>query len=792
MTTTHGDAALFPYTQAQQLTKQYLGRKKSQEDTDARLLELIRQHGHRELAFAACASFLSIGAVHNFLGSPEYEIGSTKPQVLANFLQAFVAAAYCKCLDFELRDRTFATILVAVAADPGAESAATLHMLVSAWRAGEPGHEGLRARAVALTATALHNARLVLERLRVGWKWAETERYRAPLVQMHVGNGFAEGRTAKILEGCVGEFLPGWRAWAKWTPRVVSAVWRGWVLGYGESRGAVRMREQNLRCLLEVEGPDVVEGGEEAQGTLWRGLVRRRGLVAWLEGKGFKIGAGLIFDGDTEGLLLEFVGQFQRVLDTALGDGAASLGFSRMFIEREGLDAGTLTAWEDARTLLIERLPKFVEHIVDPKVLVDSSEKFDVDVVSATAALQPANRHPVRSPIIVEIAQCVQLACNELDTDIRVCMYLLSHAYEWLAPAMRLWHLREKLASATWLHGAVDKSLLQRAISQPLAQDLQVLKELHFRIKTLGESKLLERLNAYVHCYVLDGDLGDKVLAPALHTLWAKAQDRATREAAITLASLDDVRMDIRSACITALGVATGAAAEQLHDRLLQVQAKVTAAYIDLTEVILSLTGLVNAHACWAGLLWALLKQDGVFIDQPVFTDRGVKAYMQWISSLQSLFGDKLDFLGGTSAWMQELGPVSSVLEELEAMNGSMRVVHRLLTTTKLDPRCWHLRILANIDREKRKDRREYLLTVLLSLNAYNASAIDRVTSSQAALRDSEFQRCQRFLTYAREDKDMAAATLAISLNMSEFSPMLKEACVDVGAALGLKESPEA
>lgn len=61
--------AFFPYAQVHAFTKDYLGkRKRSQEEKDKALVDLIYAHPRKEVAFASCAEALSDHLVLELLG----------------------------------------------------------------------------------------------------------------------------------------------------------------------------------------------------------------------------------------------------------------------------------------------------------------------------------------------------------------------------------------------------------------------------------------------------------------------------------------------------------------------------------------------------------------------------------------------------------------------------------------------------------------------------------------------------------------------------------------------------
>lgn len=772
--------SVFPYAETQLLTKEYLGRTKSQEDTDRRLLELIKNHDCKEVAFAACASWLSSDAVQGFLDT-EFEDGSDRAITIEPYLQAFVAAAYWKSLDFTLRDSTFATILVCVVDDASARQWPTLHMLISAWRAGPPKDKGLQSRALSLTATVFHNARLKLEQYQSILAWRSAKQYRAPLLLLDE----AFKTAGPLFEGCVKAFFPKWRCWARWTPddncvdqTSALKLWQ-------------RMQQADFICLQELDGPDAVDG-DEFEATAWQGLIRRQRLIPWLESKRFRIGVGLIV-GDTEGLLTEFVEHFRRVVSLALAGGRTSVGFLATYIEREGLDSATLTAWEEARRLLIIPLPKFVEYIKDMPPTAYYDDELDVLVANALKALMPSSCAATRRPITAEVSQCVQLACGKLDTDLRRGMDMLELLdYKWLPSALRLWRLREIVAASTWLHPAIHNDILQASVSQPPIAHLEVLYRLHVRVRKADYPSLRDALDVYVYSYAVDSKADSQRLARALHVLWIRTHDHGMRESGVTIATLEGLGVDLRSACIGDLAHGDPTVIKELDRCLRQVKTKAVGSYMGLTEAVMSLAGPLGVQACWAGLLSALLASDAIFVDQVEFTDKGYKAYVRWIQHVDVLFGGKLSLSADIHAWLQQLEPVESVFESLEAVEHSGKIMHRLLTTTKPESCKWHLKIPTRIHAENREKRRTFMLTLLKSLHTLNAGTICTAICASATLSDADFATCQQFLDIAREkSRDLAAARLAIWLNMSEYSPMLKAVLIDVGEVLGLKESAQ-
>ena len=780
------DTSRFPYAETSQLTKTFLGRYVSQEVTDTRLLELIADHGCKEAAFAACAMFLSIKTVRTFL-ERQFAEGADRTEVLEPYLQCFVAAAFLKTTSFAVKDRTFATVLLSVTGDETAEKAATLYALLSAWRAGPPEDAVLKERALSLSATVLHNASRRLEGMMWKKAWCEAAEYRRPLLQLE-----EVFKTAgKEFEGCVGAFLKKWRGWVAWE----------WQREHGASQ---RRIEGKFEWLWELWGPDLDAGGvmDEAMGCLWKGMVRREGLPEWLKKKKrIEIRPGIGRNSSSQSSLTETMEGLERAIDVALGDGEASLRLLEVYVERSGLDVWSVETWKSARRLLVQPLPLFVDYLVVSKGSLDHADDLDTPVLIALDTLKGDEYSNVRTPIVSEIVRCVNSACNNVEGKLRSGLVRLDADFDWLFPALRLWRLHEAVGKASWLVGDVDPKIRKTGKSQPPLEYLQILQQLHKWVKGFGKTALLDTLEKYIRGYVLQSVPEEQQLARALHLEWVFSGQLSMKDAAVALAMLDTVDVDIRCSCIQALKTATGSKASELRDRLWGIRGigaskhkgKAAALYINLTEAITSLTGILPVQPCWAALLWALFKADGLFIDEREFTGLGFTAYRRWIKQLHHLFGDKLELLGDVHGWLVALEEmhVDSVLEAIEKMGDGKPIVHRLLTTTKRELAKWHLKILQRMrdeqDLDADEDRFQFMLELLSHLDDSNGRKIYQEIAAVNDLDENAFQRVSEFRALAQKDRGLALARLQIWSNMSEVSPPTKAALFQISEALGLK-----
>lgn len=318
---------VFPYAQLQAITKEYLGKKtRSQSEQDGLLIELINDHPCKEVAFAACAAHLSAfeaqRALYNY-----FRVNPNTLEGLEHYLQAFVAAAYCKPELGLSGDRTFAEALVPTVQQvvDGEITPWVAKALAVVWDTGMPSNGQLLERARSLT-------RKVFQRVESDLKSFKTQ------LSLGIGSrdlfekalGYRDVlSTAVHLDDSITSCISCMRGWLSWMPSERLKSWSG--LASGSVFG----------CLLELEGPDLrLDACNDA--TEWQSLIQRRQLLPFIESKGFKCGPGLLI-GDSTELLNSFINMFLDCVLQSLK--MKSSHILQFFITWHDLDEHTLRIW---------------------------------------------------------------------------------------------------------------------------------------------------------------------------------------------------------------------------------------------------------------------------------------------------------------------------------------------------------------------------------------------------------------------------------------------------------------
>lgn len=114
-TLTLADGHPLPPEHLATFTKKYLGsRKRSPDETDHKLEELIRASVSKETAFAACVGELSPAAAKRILVT-SFPVDVNSPGGMTSYLQAFVSAARIHGEVFSLHDQGFAVACIPLA-----------------------------------------------------------------------------------------------------------------------------------------------------------------------------------------------------------------------------------------------------------------------------------------------------------------------------------------------------------------------------------------------------------------------------------------------------------------------------------------------------------------------------------------------------------------------------------------------------------------------------------------------------------------------------------------------------
>ena len=761
---------VFPYASLQALTVKYLGRAKTQAQTNQRLHDWISRYPTKEVAFAACVANLSLEAVKKILET-DFAARCDAVAGVGQYLQAFVAAATVRSTEFAADDRSLATALVKIAHTSAGPAPYVIHDLLSAWiKHGSPVDATLQAKALVVTEHILRKVPVHLEYLRRRCSWHEAVRYRAPLELL----ASAIKRGGEQFQACVDASFLRWRSWVQWEPDLSNIAGPVAPVSWGR-----------FGCLLELEGPDVGHGSAR-EPTVRHRLVRRKQLVAWLEGNNIRPGVGLIV-GDTESLSMKIMQHFYRVVAKSVSDGRTSGRLLELFIEREGVDTATLTAWEDALKMLVKQLPDLAGYIVDTEKNQKSRiPKADV-AQKALELLSLDGSRSFRHIVVSETARYVEAARNSAQER---ALWQVALEKDWLDPASALWTLRRSMAESSWLHPSLDAEVVEWVSAQPDIRGLQVLSELFVSVKAGSDSELKVSLVDYMLVYVAQVTGSPEVLASlpgVLHQLWIRTHDTAPREAALTIVSMAYLPLDVRRECIGALSDVPGEVAGRLRESMQIIQEGFVEMCLSLARSIETLSRLQPKQSCWAALLWHVISANDISVDQVAFTKVGFRIFRDWIAFLREMYGDKLANIADLDLWQKELGRFWCTLEELESTAESRQVIHRLLVTTDAAKSQQYVKMLERLNDEHRKSRREFMISLFLWLQDANHHALCSALYGAASLPDGEFEICETLLRLSGKDKGVGAAYLAIRLNMSEIAPETKSVLTSMGEVLGLQ-----
>ena len=266
----------FPWTQLQEYTKAYIGRRGSltQGQIDNSLKKLIKTHIKTEVAFAACANAMSTHSVRTFLTeslciSHNSDFGFD----LVPSLQAIVAAHQMKPEAASRIESDWALELIKHINGSRHEesSGERLCRIISLLESGMSPDFLLQDHAIELARNDCKTFAVHLETLRAENRWVEAftaTKWLSRPSAAFINLSKSIFGPLHLLNSC----LPMWRTWAAWRPNMNR-------LHFLEEKAI--NRSDTLRDLLAIDGPDFTNNG---QTSLKEGLITQ-GLVA--QGPGF-------------------------------------------------------------------------------------------------------------------------------------------------------------------------------------------------------------------------------------------------------------------------------------------------------------------------------------------------------------------------------------------------------------------------------------------------------------------------------------------------------------------------
>ena len=761
------DFRLFPYAQLQVFTKGYLGKKKRTEgEQDELLLDLIQKHDCKEVAFAACATHLSIGAVQHTLETA-FAVDHHTFDGLESYLHAFVAAAQCQpSLDL-IQDRNFAVSLAAVvrAVSSHGVTPRAVEDLITAWSLGHPVDRLLLVRARASTNTVFHHVETDLTafktQLRLGTvNWSLCDRVLGYSAVLSTAHELDDSATACI--SCR-------QGWISWRPNVDRL--RSWC---DVTKGTV------LGCFAELEGPDLNMDGQN-DGSVWQALVRRGQLVTWLQSEGFTLGAGLI-PGDSEQLLISFFNFFMDCVISSLKRGRPM--FLQYLIHENGLDTHTLRSWLAAESLL---QPRFIALLL-PQSQADS-DHLDEIVIQGLSALANDFSHVVRRPLGKKIVACVCHALTELQVTFQ---HVVKAGEDWAPSAGRLWTLRSSIAASGWLHSMLDPYTVSMCTSQAPQHSLSTLLALRKALNGNGSGTgptLQNSFEVYAKSFVLQSTATDETttISHALHSAWLYVQRQSFRDVAIRIALLDALDVAHRLNCIKKLQGASDYTVHGLLNSLVGLSQGDVLEFGNLAIVISTLEASSRGtDHCWRALFICVAKAADARINRSEFTSSGYSIYCQLVETTHSIAAGDLDLVESTHSWLQKLRFAEPLFTLLEAEDGSHRPIHHILIEQRPAIQKQYLSMLLCRLQQTDKDKIKLMQALILALRETNSVQVSQAVLAISKVDAKGFSQCKELLILCHEDKNVASARLAVWLRMPGLNDATRTALTSLGQILNL------
>jgi hypothetical protein len=300
---------------------------------------------------------------------------------------------------------------------------------------------------------------------------------------------------------------------------------------------------------------------------------------------------------------------------------------------------------------------------------------------------------------------------------------------------------------------------------------------------------LQDCFEVYAQSFVLRGSVAtDETTAipHALHSAWLYVQRRSFRDVAIRVALLEALDVAHRLNCIKKL---QGASDDTVHGLLISLvglsQGDVLE-FVNLAIVVSTLEASCGTDPCWRALFICVAKAANVRIDRSEFTSLGYAGYCQLIEILHDIVADDFDLVESTHSWLQFLRFAEPVFTLLEAEDGSNKAIHCILVEQQPAIRKRYRRILLCFMQQTDEERTTLMQELILALRETNSAQVSQAVLAISEVDAKGFAQCQKLLLLCREDKNVAAARLAVWARMPVLSDATAAALTSLGTFLNL------
>jgi hypothetical protein len=777
----------FPWNQLQRHTDQYLKRKGklTPQERDVSLMALIENHPTKDIAIAACAHAMSLQAVRSLLRGPDIHSGSYRGPY--SQLQAIVAVNYINPDAVSEPEAQSAVALMpfivpsTTTNDRCDYPAAAVKTVLTLLIAGVPTDSLLHSHIYLLARRAGTDLATQLEALKLDSQWS---RARAAVASFSVLSGrslvLSPGNPA--LEEPLKSTFPNWRAWAVWSPSMDRLhLWEGFP----------RDRRVVLQDLLALEGPDFVDGG---QPTLREGLVT--------QSSGFAVRRGNLHIKLKQGVASEvrdMLNRLSNALDAASKAGPSELDLLVHFCVGKPIDHDALQILEGVYLIADISISGDVLQVCTAHRKHWRAQK--ASIIRLLPFLDSPRREILRlhlAPYLIDcISNCMEGLQNELSEQLGANVL-------WSDMEMKLHAFGERLQRVLWLRPFFSSHSQTLINSWPTQQDIEDLRTLRIAVlRTAPEdvSSLTKIIDAYyLHCLTMTDSisLGTRRVVKALVCLWQQTPDPDRRAVALLVAQGSG--RDTDTACYR-LALLPNLPDDFVHRFRLIMQGHFQdedITCVDLAHLLAS-TPSAEAVTCWRPMLYQMVRQRGSALLDYTLARLRVKAWLQWLADLDSIFHSILPqnpvslptILRPTlHEWVQRLTTYYlPIIESLEKALGSGPVVQCFLVGCEgpLPERLVQILDLLNEYSEGRYLPGMRAIVALLARDGHNAREVYEAMSLLVVATADGVSACTDVLGLHQETStQVAEAVLSSWLQASDLETGDRHALEAVAGLLGM------
>ena len=754
------DQSRFPWTPLQTLTDDYVKNKKNLTpyELDKRLLGLVRDHGRKEVAIAACIHLLSPQSVIILLG--ELDLGVEAQSSLSPYLQSIVAASHVNLGVVSQTDAIWAQELLYISTVLHSQESLAKHLpTVVDLLLSHPCHASpLRDHVVAHARKVCSAFAAKLEALRASNQsiqpaCADIVKWLAGIPARLEDAVEPPFGPRELLDGC----LPQWRIWASWRPSIERL--QSW-------QQIPISRRAFFVDFMALEGPDFSGQGKE---TLRDGLIQRssnssQNLDIWWENIHIEVEPG------RKNEARRMIERLMRVLEmTFSADADYAALFSHLCIDKP-ITTTNLTLLQDtfyaANTLTSVVLKSQTIRgenlelgLGDIKKMVPDLQ--DLDYESLQETLGPY--------LVCQISNYLERLqdnlCKELDASSVVGETMLD-----------LISYRRAVRHVSWLLPMLDTHLRNAISTIPTPETTRALMTLHTDVRaasSLDHAQTKLGNDIQDHCKTLitlgwDDDSVSEKIVPTMVDLWQQHLNREQQELAIKTASREEIRLEFQRRCLSQLGMLS-------HLVVTKILAAFETHGEDQFAACVELMGLLSRDPgsdvtlCWRQAIYPLL----VLFDERFVVcavANGVAKWLDLLVNIKLVYCDEMDSSSPTllqpalqewTSLLQEQGCMED-LKSFETSIGRGPALQCLLTGSGSKESL--LQLLRCLRDSMCKHWQCKVVKATLSMlrhDGSNAGALAKILSFSSSMTINGTQSFIHTLTRSQEGSRSLAVTLA-------------------------------